>query len=89
MQVANDIFGSVKAQELKALEFSVECDFFRNIYLFTEKAVVQVPQGIAYLWRDDKKQSDYCAHPHYVFSCSRTNPRIIKFFFGIFWEAIY
>lgn len=67
MQVANDIFGSVKAQELKALEFSVECDFFRNMYLFTEKAVVQVPQGIAYLWRDDKKQNLTIVHIHIMF----------------------
>lgn len=35
----------------------MECDFFRNTSLFTQKAVVLAPRGIVYLWWDDKKQN--------------------------------
>lgn len=34
----------------------MECGFFSEIHLSTQKAV-QAPWGIAYLWRDDKKQN--------------------------------
>lgn len=40
------------------------------MYLFTEKAVVQVPQGIAYLWRDDKKQNLTIVHIHIMVFCA-------------------
>lgn len=43
------------------------CDLFRNVYLFTEKVVVQVPWGIAYLWKVDKKQNLTIVDIHVMF----------------------